>query len=141
LRDILRADDPQILAARDMITNVAPDLLLLTNFDFDLKLHALHALADMLRQQGLDYPHTFAFPPNSGMPSDLDLNGDGLFGTRQDVHGFGEFAGQGGMALLSRHPLDHTNAQDFSRMLWRDLPGAISPVGMSKMQRLSSVGH
>lgn len=75
------------------------------------------------------------------MPSDLDLNGDGLLGTQKDDHGYGEFPGQGGMALLSRYPVDHANSRDFSKMLWKDFPNAIFPAGVSEQQRLSSVGH
>lgn len=141
LRDILRNDDTQILAARDVIATVAPDILLLTNFDYDLDLRALRAFADMVRQQNVDYPYIFAFAPNAGIATGLDLNRDGWFGTADDAQGYGEFAGQGGMALLSRYPIDDQQARDFSGLLWRDLPHAIPPPDISDQQRLSSVGH
>jgi hypothetical protein len=101
----------------------------------------LRAFADVLRQRGVDYPDLFAFAANSGMATGLDLNGDGRFGTEHDAQGYGEFAGQGGMALLSRYPIDRSAAQNFSAMLWRDFPKAILPEGVSDIQRLSSVGH
>jgi hypothetical protein len=46
------------------------------------------------------------------------------------------------MAVLSRYPIGA--AQDFSVLLWRDLPGAVLPPladGVDAVQRLSSVGH
>jgi hypothetical protein len=141
LRDILQANDPQVLAGRDMIVVVKPDILLLTNFDYDLGLHALRAFADLLRQQGLDYPHLFAFAPNSGFATGLDMNGDGRLGTARDAQGFGEFPGQGGMAFLSRYLFDSANTRDFSNLLWRDFPNAIPPKAAQATQRLSSVGH
>ncbi len=119
LRDILTAKDPQVLAARDMIVAVDPDILLLTRFDYDLGLHA-------------------------------PVDGDGRKGTARDAQGYGAFAGNGGMALLSRLPIDARNARDFSGLLWQDFPGArlaslhvgnqTSP-GANELQRLSSVGH
>ena len=56
LRDVLKGEDPQINAVRDVIVQVAPDVLLLTSFDFDHGLHALSGFADLLREAGLDYP-------------------------------------------------------------------------------------
>ena len=150
LRDILKANDPQVTAARDMIIAVDPDVLLLTRFDFDLGLHALSAFADALGQAGSSYPYRFALPPNSGVATGLDMDGDGRTGTARDAQGYGDFAGHGGMALLSRLPIDTRNARDFSKLLWQDLPGArlaSLPVGDQSMpgandlQRLSSVGH
>jgi len=150
LRDILTAKDPQVLAARDMIVAVDPDILLLTRFDYDLGLHALSAFADALDQAGARYPYLFALAPNSSVATGLDLDGDGRKGTARDAQGYGAFAGNGGMALLSRLPIDARNARDFSGLLWQDFPGArlaSMPVGnqtspgANELQRLSSVGH
>jgi hypothetical protein len=48
------------------------------------------------------------------------------------------------MAVLSRLPLDTTAARDFSGFLWRDLPGALLPEGMTAevqdIQRLATTG-
>ncbi|MGR3662426.1 MAG: endonuclease/exonuclease/phosphatase family protein [Paracoccaceae bacterium] len=141
LRDILGGDDPQILAARDVIALTQPDILLLTNFDYDLGLQALGAFANALQQSGIHYPYKFAFRPNSGIATGLDLNGDGRFGTARDTQGYGDFAGQGGMAILSRYPVNTADAQDFSSLLWHNFPDAIPPENTAKIQRLSSVGH
>lgn len=145
LRDIL-ADAPDVAAATDVIARVSPDVLLLTAFDHDLHGHALEALADRLSAAGAPYPHRFALPPNSGLATGRDMDGDGRTGTPRDAQGYGEFAGQGGMALLSRLPIDAAATRDFSAFLWHDLPGALlaaggPPEGAYPDQRLSSVGH
>ena len=49
------------------------------------------------------------------------------------------------MALLSRYPVDVAGVRDFSALLWRDLPSAMLPDGMTPdalaVQRLSTTGH
>ena len=118
-----------------------PDVILLTGFDYDLGGAALTAFAALAGEAGAAYPHRLAFLPNTGMATGRDLDGDGRAGGPRDAQGFGEFAGQGGMALLSRLPLDGSAHRDFSAFLWRDLPGAIPPDDMAPDQRLSSVAH
>ncbi|PIE14311.1 MAG: endonuclease [Rhodobacterales bacterium] len=150
LRDILSGDDAQINSVADIITHVAPDILLLTGFDYDNGNHALHAFADLLAARGTSYPHLFALRPNTGMETGLDMNRDGRTGTAADAQGYGEFAGQGGMAILSRYPIDTDRVQDFSALRWVDFPGALlphrngqpfpSPEALS-LQRLSTTGH
>ena len=125
-----------------------PDILLLTDIDWDLDGAALTALADRLAQEGLDYPHRLALRPNAGLASWLDLDGNGRTGEPRDAQGYGRFLGQGGMALLSRYPLG--KVRDLSDLLWRDLPGARLPrtgdlpfpsEEAQAAQRLSSSGH
>lgn len=127
---------------------VRPDLLLLTDIDWDAGGAALDALAARLGAEGLDYPHRLALPPNAGLPSGLDLDGNGRRGEPRDAQGYGRFRGQGGMAVLSRWPLGA--ARDLSGLLWRDLPGARLPATAAgpfpseeaqAAQRLSSSGH
>lgn len=118
----------------------------MTGFDHDLEGHALAAFALRLEAAGAPYPHRFAYAPNSGVATSLDLDGDGGTGGPDDAQGFGAFAGQGGMALLSRHPVEAAESRDFSQFLWHDLPGAlldghVPPQGALPLQRLSSVGH
>lgn len=150
MRDIVRGEDAQIAAVVAVIAEVAPDILVLQRFDYDHDLAALSALADRLRGAGIDYPHRFALPPNSGIATGLDLDDNGRLGEARDAQGYGEFAGQGGMALLSRYPVDVAGVRDFTAFLWKDFPGAILPVKdgdpfpsakAQEVQRLSSVGH
>lgn len=149
LRDILRGDD-QARAVAQVVAHVAPDVLLLQGVDYDADLHGVRALRDVISEAGIVYPHVFALLPNAGMATGLDMNGDGRLGRGADKQGFGFFAGQRGMALLSRWPIDEAGVQDFSGLLWRDLPGAELPEvegvpfpsdEAQAVQRLSSVGH
>jgi endonuclease/exonuclease/phosphatase family metal-dependent hydrolase len=151
LRDLRRGDYPRLAAIRAVIAEVAPDVLVVQGVDYDHHLRALTALRDRIAEDGPYYPHLFALRPNSGWPTGLDMDGDGRRGGPRDAQGYGAFSGQGGMAILSRHPFDRARAVDFSSMLWRDLPGARLPrwpdgrpfpsQAAQAVQRLSSVGH
>ena len=142
LRDIWKGD-PQISALARVVAHADPDVLLLLDVDWDAGGAALGALAQLM-----DYPYSFAARPNSGWPSGLDLDGDGRLGGPGDAYGYGAFSGSGGMALLSRYPLPAA-AEDFSRNLWRDLPGAVLPeldgpfpsAEAWEVMRLASVAH
>ncbi len=81
LRDI-RREDPQVLAAAEVIAAAAPDVILLTGIHWDHDGLALAAFAQVLGQAGHPMPHNFAARPNSGMPTGLDLDGDGRTGGR-----------------------------------------------------------
>ena len=140
LRDILEGE-AEVMAVAEVIAEVAPDVILLTAFDYDLDGHALAAFADRVEAAGAAYPYRFAWLPNAGMATGLDLDGDGRAGRPRDAQGYGEFAGEAGMAILSRLPVDAGASRDFSAFLWADLPGAIAPEGTVAEQRLSSVGH
>lgn len=150
LRDIAGGKDPQVTAVVQIITDAAPDILLLLDVDYDHGLVTLKALRDRLAAAGIDYPHVFALPPNTGVATDLDLDGDGRLDGPRDAQGYGQFAGQGGMAILSRHPVITDQVQDHSARLWRDMPGALlthpdgAPLLGHKIlgqQRLSNTGH
>ncbi len=150
LRDIRSGEDAQVAAVVGVIAAQSPDVLLLTSFDFDLGLVALEALADRLSEAGAAYPHRFALRPNTGWSTGLDMDGDGRLGGPGDAQGYGAFAGQGGMAILSRLPVDTGAVRDFSTLLWRDLPGALLPESdgapfpsaeVQEVQRLSTTGH
>ena len=141
LRDILKGDDAQILAAQSHIKALSPDILLLVGFDTDLDGHALAQFA-----RKLDYPHLFTRSGNSGRSTGIDMDKDGRFGEPEDAQSYGEFTGQGGIAFLSRLPIDVDGIRDFSEMLWRDLPRARLPEGYFESKdldvlRLSSHAH
>ena len=144
LRDLRKGDDPTIAAIIGVIDQVAPDIILLTDFDYDLDGQALDAFADMLER----FPYRFAALPNAGMPTGLDMDGDGYSGDARDAQGYGRFSGDGGMAVLSRYPIGPVT--DFSATLWKDVVGATMPstkdgpfpsVIAQDTQRLSSAAH
>lgn len=145
LRDLARGKDPQIAAVLDVIATADADVLAIQNFDYDLTAEALSILA-----KAADYPHYFALRPNAGMPTGLDMDGDGKLGGPADAQGYGRFSGHGGMAILSRYPILTDSVQDLSDLLWKDVPDALLPVTADgpfpsadalAVQRLSTTGH
>lgn len=147
LRDIRKAEDPQISATYQVIALLRPDVIVLTDFDYDLDGLALAAFVDLF--DGF-YPYAFARRPNTGMATGLDLDRNGRTGEARDAQGYGRFAGDGGMAILSRFAIDTAKVTDLSGVLWRDLPGAVLPMTDGKpflpddvlaIQRLSTSGH
>ncbi|MBY6114181.1 endonuclease/exonuclease/phosphatase family protein [Mameliella alba] len=123
------------------ILTIKPDVLLLTDFDYDAGLVALGKLRDLVRDDGAHYPHLFSARPNTGMPTGRDLDGDGRRGGPRDAQGFGWFSGQGGMAILSRHPVRLT--ADHTELPWRDTTDSLIDARDPgyDVQRLSSAAH
>ena len=99
-------------------------------------------MAESLEAAGAVYPHMLALAPNAGRPTGLDLDGDGRTYRARDAQGYGLFRGNGGMALLSRHPVGEV--RDFTDMLWADLPdsaaASVTPPGALDVLALHSVG-
>lgn len=145
-RDIAAGKDAQATAVVKVLIASAPDVVLLSEFDWDDGHVALRALQNALHKAGRPYEYAYAPAPNTGMPTGLDLDGDGQLDGPRDAQGYGRFSGNRGMALLSRLPLDLGQARDMSAMLWRDLPGnqmdqAALPAGAHEVLRLSTTGH
>ena len=140
LHRLTRQDGPEIEASLQVIEALDADILLLTDIDWDLKSETLNALNARLKTP---YPHVLALKPNTGIPSGLDLNHDGALAGPRDALAYGLFPGQSGMALLSRLPIGE--AQSFTDLLWRDLPGANLPPDLTEEEAarlpLSTSGH
>jgi len=128
LRDILKGKDPQIAAFKSLLKKTNPDIISLQAIDYDLHGTALQALMDDLADNGISYPYHFTAAPNAGQSSGLDLNGNGKLGDADDAHGYGRFFGNGGMAVLSRFPIQADGIEDYTSLLWRDLPNNIYPM-------------
>jgi hypothetical protein len=144
VQDLNRPDNPQIDGVVAVMAALDADVILLTAVDYDRNGVALRLLADRLAAAGAHYPHRFALRPNTGMQTGLDVDGNGRSGDPGDAQGWGLFSGQGGMAILSRLPVDEAGVRDFSGFLWRDLPGAQIPPGaeasLLDIQRLATTG-
>ena len=142
VQDLDRGEDPQIAAIVRVLVALDADVILLTSVDYDRGGVALRLMAERLAAAGMDYPHRFAFRPNTGTQTGLDVDGNGRVGDPRDAQGFGLFSGQGGMALLSRLPVDEGGARDFSGFLWRDLPGGLGTDRdeLAAVQRLATTG-
>lgn len=138
----LAEDEAQVQAVVRVLVALQADVILLTSVDYDRGGVALKLLAEKLAIQGLEYPHSLAFRPNTGKQTGFDLDGNGRMGDARDAQGFGLYSGNGGMAVLSRLPVDTGKARDFSDFLWRDLPGGLSsdPPDLAAVQRLATTG-
>lgn len=137
-----KGEDPEITAVVRVLAALKADVILLTAVDYDRGGVALELLADQLAAEGVGYAYRFAFRPNTGTQTGLDVDGNGRIGEPRDAQGFGLYSGHGGMAILSRLPIDSDGARDFSGFLWRDLPGGLStdPPNLARVQRLATTG-
>ncbi|MEM6624083.1 MAG: endonuclease/exonuclease/phosphatase family protein [Pseudomonadota bacterium] len=129
IADIDKADR-QILTVAEIVLHVRPDILLINEIDFDPQGLALNRFADLLAAgtgdlPGLDYPHRYTAPSNTGVPSGFDLDGDGRVADARDALGYGRFPGQYGMAVLSRHPIGPVRT--FRNLKWAAIPWAQAP--------------
>ncbi|MFD1340961.1 endonuclease/exonuclease/phosphatase family protein [Litorisediminicola beolgyonensis] len=140
VRDLDR-DAPDLSAILDGIAALDADLLLLTDLDYDAGGAALDLVHDRLDTRGSPYPYSLSLRPNTGRATGSDRDGDGRLGEPEDAEAWGRFAGQGGMALLSRVPL--TLLADFTDLRWSDLPETrLSPEDPAPdTRRLSTGGH
>lgn len=129
VRDLTKFEDPKLRATLEWIAALKPDVLALQDVDYDHEHVALGLIQLRLDELGHALPHKFARAPNTGVATGIDLDRDGKQDTARDRQGYGLYAGQGGIALLSRYPFQEAKALDFSQMLWRDLPGADLPDG------------
>ena len=142
LHDLRKVDTPpQRAAVVAAIAALDADVLVLTGVDYDLRGEALAALNALLAAAGSPYPYRLALRPNTGVPTGRDLDRNGQLGEPRDAQGWGRFAGEGGMAVLSRLPIG-PDVRDFSGFLWADLPGNLMPPDDpgKDVQRLHTTG-
>jgi hypothetical protein len=129
-------DDARKIAA--IIQHQRPDVLLLNEFDHD----AAGLAADLFQRRYLEvaqygqvpitYPYRYFAEVNTGVPSGLDLDGDGKVGGEgrfhgNDAWGYGLHPGQYGMLVLSKFPIDAAAARSFRLLRWSAMPGALEP--------------
>ena len=142
LHDLRKVDlPPQRAAVVAVIAALDADVLVLTGVDYDLRGEALDALERRLAAAGSRYPYRLALRPNTGVPTGRDLDRNGQLGEPRDAQGWGRFAGEGGIAVLSRLPIG-PDGRDFSGFLWADLPGNLMPEDdpARDLQRLHTTG-
>ncbi len=129
----LIAGDPAADMAAAVIRHQRPDILLLNEFDFDIDGAAadLFVRGVLRSEKGIGepihYPYWFRSPVNTGVPSGLDLNGDGRIDGPQDAWGFGTHEGQYGMLVLSQYPIDLPAVRTFQYFPWSHMPHARRP--------------
>lgn len=130
-RDLASGEDAQARNIAEIIQRTRPDVLVLQEFDHEPGNAELFAENYLRVGQGgaepIDYPHLFTAPVNTGVPTGLDLDRDGRTDGPGDAQGFGDFPGQYGMVVYSRHPIDTAGVRTFQNLLWKDMPGALLP--------------
>ncbi|MFV0472999.1 MAG: endonuclease/exonuclease/phosphatase family protein [Pikeienuella sp.] len=150
VQDLRLGGSRQVEIAAETIQRVRPDVILLAELDHDRRAVAAKLFRDYLATgrggaEGIDYPHLFSAPVNTGAPSGFDLDGDGRVGGPRDAFGFGWFEGQYGMAILSRLPIDEAALRSFRNLRWASMPGSLLPFGhygeAAASLRLSSKSH
>ncbi len=129
----LRNGDDNARRIAATIQHLQPDLILLNEFDYDeageaARLFVEHYLGEPQHDQApIAFPFRYFAPVNTGVPSGLDLDGDGRTDSPEDAWGYGRHPGQYGMLVLSRYPIDASAMRSFRLFRWAALPGARRP--------------
>jgi endonuclease/exonuclease/phosphatase family metal-dependent hydrolase len=139
----LREGDANARKVAAVLQRVRPDVVLLNEFDYD----AEGTAADLFQRQYLEvaqagggaalrYPYRYFAPVNTGVPSGLDLDRNGVAGGEgrdrgNDAWGYGLHPGQYGMLLLSMHPIDADAVRTFRLLKWSAMPDARRPMDPS----------
>jgi 3-phytase len=151
--DLSTPNNPQARRVAEIIQRVRPDVLLINEFDYDTAGQAAAlfqqnylSLAQDTTGSGaaadpIVFPQFFVAPSNTGVSSGVDFDGDGDL----DDYGFGDFPGQFGMVVFSRHPINIASARTFREFLWQDMPANRIPDNFTALgrpsARLSSKSH
>ena len=143
----------------EVIQILAPDIILLNEFDYDAGSSALTRFnSNYLKisqggQTPIDYPYRYTAPSNTGIHSGFDLDGNGQIDSTSgdlnyggDAWGFGEFEGKYGMAILSKYPIETDAIRTFQLLKWKSMPENVIPSGFYSEEeeedlRLSSKSH
>ncbi len=159
LADLRAEDCEQARNVAEVIQRVAPDILVLQEFDYDpggesLRVFQRRYLATS--QNGapaINYPYVYQPSVNTGVATGLDLNRDGKADGPADAQGFGRHSGQYGFVILSKYQLMVKDVRTFQNLLWTSMPNARIPLDSSSpnglwysadalaVQRLSSKNH
>lgn len=139
----LGSQDEQIRAIAAVIRAVQPDILLVNELDYSTtndhaallnKNFLASTQPDALGNSAWPMPFQFSAEVNTGMPSGMDLNNNGKSDDPDDAFGFGRFAGQYGMAVLSRFEIDRQAVVTLQRFPWSKLPNPQRPIDPASKQ-------
>lgn len=150
--DLSEPGDAQGLQVAETVQRAAPDVVLLTDMDVDAGLDVAQSFRTNYLavgtggQKGIDYPHMYVSEVNNGVDTGADLDNDGIIGGPGDAFGPGDFAGQHGMVLYSKHPLETDGIRTFTELTWAAMPDNAIPEGTYSdlelsVLRLSSSSH
>ncbi len=132
ITDLSTPDNEQAKVIAEIIQRSNPDVLLINEFDYNED--EPQAAPELFRenylemsQNGVDavtYPYYYVAPSNTGVPSDVDLDNNGIVGATgtisgaNDAFGFGFFPGQYGMVIYSKYPIMTDSVRTFQTFLW-----------------------
>lgn len=151
--------DSQARFSAEIIQRVNPDVIVLTEFDFDAGGLAIGRYQQNYLgvakngQAPVQYDHVYFAPVNTGVQPetidpawDFDFDNNGNTDDPDDAFGFGNYPGQYGMVVLSKHPIQTAGVRTFQEFLWKDMPGNVIPSGFFTADeldafRLSSKSH
>lgn len=125
--------DQQAQRIAAIVQTVCPDILLISEIDYDADGMTARRLNDNFFAVGsdhakaIDYPHVLSLPSNTGMASGLDLNRNGQLGEAADAWGFGVYPGQYAFAVFSRYPIDTDGVRTFQRLRWGEVTNPSIP--------------
>lgn len=129
-KELATGSNTQIKNVAEIIQRVAPDILLLNEFDYIpnqddgiLAFKRNYLQQSQHNQTPAVYPYHFVDTVNTGTASPLYADPNSKLRT----YGFGYFPGQYGMAVLSKLPIQQSNIRTFQRFLWKDMPNHLIP--------------
>ncbi len=141
-QDLAKGDD-QARRIAAIVQNVAPDILLVNELDYDgttaklfldryLRVSQPESRSPASDQSDANIPdrelrYVYSGPVNTGVDSGLDLNNNGRIHDPDDAWGYGAFPGQYGMAVYSRYPIVSGEVRTFQKFLWSKMPEALRP--------------
>lgn len=143
-----------------ILQHIDPDVVLINEFDRDsTQLAVTRFIQNYLQSaqnaelKGLVLKSAWAPETNTGAPSELDLDNNGMIASSPgtdawagDSFGFGRFPGQYGMLILAKHPIQMDAVRTFRTFRWKDMPDHLIPTEFYDPQeqevlRLSSKNH
>lgn len=150
-------DDPNLQRVAEIIQIVRPDILLINEFDrlpdrdrawACRRFQRLYLDVSQRGQTPIHFPMAWPVPSNTGLPTGLDLDGDGKTNGPGDAHGWGTFHGQYAFLLLAKYAPDPEAGppEMWDQTLWAELrndhmPRDYYPDGAASVLRLSSKNH
>ena len=146
LAELQAGESEQIKKVAAGIRIIRPDVILLNEFDYcgDQAANAIAAFQknylaakELFGTKPITYEYHFVASVNTGLPSGLDLDGNGKTTDPTDAYGFGRYHGQYGMVVLSRFPIS-SNVRTFQTFLWKDMPRAMLPQKIKSGNKLES---
>jgi hypothetical protein len=146
--DLNSPNNAQAKKVAEIIQRVAPDIILVNEFDYDGanpnlardRFHDNYLAISQNGQPALNYPYRYAAPTNTGVPTgassvadgDFDNNGvvdttpgDDTYGN--DCFGFGQFPGQYSFVVYSKFPIVTAQIRSFQFFKWKDMPSPNFP--------------